>query len=124
MRYSAKPQIIFTLTAMVLCALFCGLYLVREYTKIATINNIGDMWSFVRLDETASYAPFTEVDRNDFPGPPYPEPGDLLVAVAGRPATRDNYFTVFTTDTPAGKHIDIMFMHDGELKKTEIVTRT
>ena len=124
MKHSGKPAILLTLTAMVLCSLFCGLYLFREYTKIHTITHIGDMWSFVRLDETASYAPFTEVDRNDFPGPPYPEPGDLLVAVGGRPATRENYFTVFTTDTPAGKSIDIMFMHGGELMKTEIVTRT
>jgi len=82
------------------------------------------MWSFVRLDAITSYAPFQEIDLNDFPHPPYPERGDLLVAVDGRPATEENYFNTFSTDTPAGETIEIMFMHDNVMFTTEIVTRT
>jgi len=82
------------------------------------------MWSFVRLDAITSYAPFQEIDLNDFPHPPYPERGDLLVAIEGRPATEENYFNTFSTDTPAGKTIEIMFMHDNVMFTTEIVTRT
>lgn len=103
---------------------FCTVYLVREYTKVYRITHIGDMWSFVRIDASSSFAPFVEIDPQDFPHPPYPQPGDLLVAVGGRPATEENYFRAFSTDTPAGESIDIMFMHAGEMHTTEVVTRT
>lgn len=103
---------------------FCLVYLVREYSKVHTITHTGDMWSFVRMDETSSFAPFVEIDPDDFPNPPYPQRGDLLVAVAGRPATQENYFRAFSTDTPAGERIRIMFMHDGEMHSTDIITRT
>ncbi len=109
---------------MILAAGFCGIFLAREYTKMYKITHIGDMWSFVRLDSVTSYAPFQEIDPDDFPHPPYPERGDLLVAIEGRPATEDNYFNTFSTDTPAGESIEIMFMHDNVMYTTEIVTRT
>ncbi len=109
---------------MILAAGFCGLHLAREYTKIYTITHIGDMWSFIRLAAVTSYSPFQEIDLDDFPHPPYPEQGDLLVAIEGRPATEENYFNTFSTNTPAGKTIEIMFMHDNVMYTTEIVTRT
>ncbi len=109
---------------MVLSAGFCGIHLVREYTKIYKITHIGDMWSFIKLNTITCYAPFHEIDLNDFPHPPYPERGDLLVAIENRPATEENYFNTFSTDTPAGEAIEIMFMHDNVMYTTEIVTRT
>jgi serine phosphatase RsbU (regulator of sigma subunit) len=109
---------------MVLAAGFCGIHLAREYTKIYKITHIGDMWSFIHLDAVTSYAPFIEIDFDDFPHPPYPEQGDLLVAIEGRPATQENYFSTFSTDTPEGEIIEIMFMHDNIMHTTEIETRT
>lgn len=109
---------------MILAAGFCALHLAREYTKIYKITHIGDMWSFIRSATITSYAPFLEIDPDDFPHPPYPERGDLLVALEGRPATEENYFNTFSTDTPAGETIEIIFMHDSIMYTTEIVTRT
>ena len=109
---------------MVLATGFCGLHLAREYTKIYKITHIGDMWSFIRLASVTCYAPFLEIDPDDFPHPPYPERGDLLVVIEGHPATEENYFNTFTTDTPAGETIEIMFMHDNVMYTTEIATRT
>ncbi|RKZ07359.1 hypothetical protein DRQ25_11740 [Candidatus Fermentibacteria bacterium] len=119
-------RLILTLTViiMILTAGFCGLHLAREYTKIYKITHIGDMWSFIRLASVTSYAPFQEIDPDDFPHPPYPEQGDLLVALEGRPATEENYFNTFSTDTPAGRTIEIIFMHDNVMHTTDIVTRT
>ncbi len=115
---------ILTLVIMILAAGFCGIHLTREYTKIHKITHIGDMWSFIRLGTITSYAPFIEIDPDDFPHPPYPERGDLLVAIDGRPATEENYFRTFSTDTPEGETIEIMFMHDNIMMTTEIETRT
>ncbi len=109
---------------MVLAAGFCALHIAREYTKIYKITHIGDMWSYIRPATITSYAPFMEIDPDDFPHPPYPEQGDLLVALEGRPATEENYFNTFSTDTPAGETIEIIFMHDNIMYTTEIVTRT
>ncbi|MCD4700691.1 MAG: SpoIIE family protein phosphatase [Candidatus Aegiribacteria sp.] len=116
--------LIFTVVIMVLAAGFCTLHLTREYTKIYKITHIGDMWSFLRLDPITSYAPFLDIDPDDFPRPPYPVQGDLLVAVEGRPATEENYFNTFSTDTPAGETIEIMFRHENVMYTTDIVTRT
>ncbi|MCK5115877.1 MAG: SpoIIE family protein phosphatase [Candidatus Aegiribacteria sp.] len=116
--------LILTIIIMVLAAGFCALHLAREYTKIYKITHIGDMWSFIRLASVTSYAPFWEIDLDDFPHSPYPVQGDLLVAVEGRPATEENYFNTFSTDTPAGKTIEIMFMHENVMYTTDIVTRT
>jgi len=113
-----------TVVVILVASGFCTVYLVREYTKVYRITHIGDMWSFVRIDANSSFAPFVEIDPEDFPHPPYPQRGDLLVAVGGRPATEENYFRAFSTDTPAGESIDIMFMHAGEMHTTEVVTRT
>ncbi|MBN2586652.1 MAG: SpoIIE family protein phosphatase [Candidatus Fermentibacteraceae bacterium] len=119
-----KVIVAFTLVVMLSATGFCALYLVREYTKVYRITHIGDMWSFVRMDANVSFAPFVEIDRDDFPHPPYPQRGDLLVAVDGRPANEENYFRAFSMDTPAGRTIEIMFMHAGEINTTDIVTRT
>jgi serine phosphatase RsbU (regulator of sigma subunit) len=113
-----------TMIIMLASTVFCVVYLVREYTKVYGITHIGDMWSFVRIDPNASFAPFVEIDPEDFPHPPHPQRGDLLVAVDGRPATEENYFRAFSTETPPGRKIEIMFMHDGEMQNTDIVTRT
>ena len=116
--------LILTVIIMVLAAGFCCLHLAREYTKIYKITHIGDMWSFITPASVTSYAPFQEIDLDDFPHPPYPERGDLLVALEGRPATEENYFSTFSTDIPAGEVIEIIFMHDNVMYTTEIVTRT
>lgn len=113
-----------TLLVMLASAGFCAVYLVREYTKVYSITNTGDMWSFVRMDEESTFPPFLEIDPDDFPHPPYPQRGDLLVAVDGRPATRENYMRTFSMDTPPGQTIGIMFRHGGELYATDIVTRS
>ncbi|MFO8182740.1 MAG: GAF domain-containing SpoIIE family protein phosphatase [Candidatus Aegiribacteria sp.] len=113
-----------TLLVMLASAVFCAVYLFREYTKVYRITNTGDMWSFVRIDEESSFPPFVEIDPDDFPHPPYPQSGDLLVAVNGRPATWENYLRTFSMDTPPGRTIEIMFRQGGELYTTDIVTRS
>ena len=123
-RGSLRFLTILLIAAMILAGIFCGLYLCREYTKVYRITNMGDMWSFVRINPGSSYFPFVEIDPMDFPHPPHPVPGDLLVAVDGRPATEENYFNTFSMKTPPGETIPIIFMHDGEMHSTDIVTRT
>lgn len=92
----------------VILTVYAGLFLVQEYTKVDVMCRIGDIWSLIDLRED-SPGVFTTVDPEDYPGDPVPEPGDTLVTVAGLPATIDNYFSVFSTATPAGLALEIEF---------------
>jgi serine phosphatase RsbU (regulator of sigma subunit) len=103
---------------------FSSLYMVREFTKVINLCNMGDMWSFIFLQENSPYGEFAEVDEQDFPAPPIPQEGDMLVEVDGLPSTQSNYFSVFNVDTPAGEEIDIKYLHDSEVYTTTVVTRS
>ena len=103
---------------------FSSVYMVREFSKGINLSSMGDMWSFLRLNESSPYAEFAEVDVNDFREPPIPVEGDVLVEVDGLPSTQSNYFSVFNVDTPAGEEIDIKYIHDFETYVTTVVTRS
>ncbi|HRY61807.1 MAG TPA: hypothetical protein P5266_06365, partial [Candidatus Fermentibacter sp.] len=92
----------------VLFTLYAGLYLVQEFTKVDVMCRIGDIWSLLDLREEGPGI-FTSVDPEDFPAGPVPEPGDSLLSVDGLTATVSNYFTVFSTDTPAGREVGIVY---------------
>ncbi len=92
----------------VLFTLYAGLYLVQEFTKVDVMCRIGDIWSLLDLDDEGPGI-FTSVDPEDFPEGPVPEPGDSLLSVDGLTATVSNYFTVFSTDTPAGREVGIVY---------------
>ena len=98
--------------------------MVREFSKVINLSGMGDMWSFLYLQEYSPYAELTEVDQRDFLGPPIPQEGDIMVEVDGLPSTQSNYFSVFNMDTPAGEEIDIKFLHESEVMSTTIVTRS
>lgn len=115
---------ILTIITTVLVIGFTGLYLTREFTKVYTFVNMGDMWSMLGLSEERSFASFTEIDLNDFPHPPYPERYDFLTEVDGLPATSSNYFSVFNQNTPPGKEIEIKFSHESTIYTTTVVTRS
>ncbi len=103
---------------------FSSVYMAREFSKVINLSNMGDMWSFLALQENSPYAEFAEVDENDFRQPPIPVMGDILVEIDGLPSTQSNYFSVFNVDTPAGKEIDIKFLHDSDTYLTTVVTRS
>ena len=103
---------------------FSSVYMVREFSKVINLSNMGDMWSFLRLNDNSPYAEFAEVDDNDFKAPPIPVEGDVLVEIDGLPSTQSNYFSVFNVDTPAGEEIDIKFIHDFETYTTAVITRS
>jgi len=121
-----KKRIPFVLTmaAAVLVIGATGVYLVREYTKVATLTSMGDMWSFLGLSDTSRFALFAEVDQDDFPEPPYPVYGDFLITVDGLPSTQSNYFSVFSPDTPPGREVEIKFSHESIVYTTTVVTRS
>jgi len=112
------------LIATLLVVGFSSVYMVREFSKVINLSGMGDMWSFLYLQEHTPYAEFTEVDERDFIGPPIPQEGDIMVEVDGLPSTQSNYFSVFNVDTPAGEEIDIKFLHESEVMSTTIVTRS
>ncbi|NOQ22765.1 MAG: SpoIIE family protein phosphatase [Candidatus Aegiribacteria sp.] len=103
---------------------FSSVYMAREFSKVINLTGMGDMWSFLWLNENSPYAEFAEVDENDFREPPIPVVGDILVEIDGLPSTQSNYFSVFNVDTPAGEEIDIKFLHDFETYVTTVVTRS
>ncbi|MFH1680295.1 MAG: PP2C family protein-serine/threonine phosphatase [Candidatus Eisenbacteria bacterium] len=107
----------------VLVLAYSGVFLAREYTKVATFIGMGDIWSFVALGGQGP-ATFIEVSADDFVGPPYPAPGDTLLEVNALPATARNYFNTFNTETPAGKVIPIRFRSRGVDRENQVVTRT
>ena len=109
------------LTLIVLC--MAGIQLAREFTKVWTMVRMGDIWSFFFLLEQPP-ALITEVDRADFPAPPYPAPGDSLLKVNGLPATRENYFQVFTVQTEPGTDVELEFLHQGDTLHTTARTRS
>ena len=121
-----KSRIAFVLTvaATVLAIGLTGVYLVREYTKVSTLTSMGDMWSFLGLSDQSRFAPFAEVDQDDFPEPPYPVQGDYLIEIDGLPATQSNYFSVFSPQTPAGEEVVIKFSHESIVYTTTVVTRS
>jgi serine phosphatase RsbU (regulator of sigma subunit) len=114
-----------TLVVVVFAAilLYAGIFLAREYSKIATFVGMGDIWSFVRFPDGAAGV-FTEVDPLDFPNPPYPAAGDSLIAVGGLPADWENYFSIFNPRTPPGTIVPITFRSGDELVATTVVTRS
>lgn len=103
---------------------FSSIYMAREFSKVIGLSGMGDMWSFIALQEYSPYGEFAEIDENDFLQPPIPVPGDILVEIDGHPSTQNNYFNVFNVDTPAGEEIDIKFIHDFETYETTVVTRS
>ena len=106
-----------------LVILLAGVFLAREYSKVATFVQMGDIWSFFDLGREAP-AEIVEVDRDDFLGPPYPQVGDSLVTVGRLPATAPNYFEVFNPDTDPGTRVPLTFKRGEELFETVAVTRS
>ena len=103
---------------------FSSICMIREFSKVINLSGMGDMWSFLWLKECSPYAEFAEVDSGDFKAPPIPVAGDILVEVDGLPSTQSNYFSVFNVDTPAGKEIDIKFIHESKTYVTTVITRS
>ncbi len=103
---------------------FSSIFMVREFSKVINLSAMGDMWSFLVLQEKSPYAEFAEVDEDDFKDSPIPVAGDILVEIDGLPSTQSNYFSVFNVDTPAGKEIDIKFLHESETFETTAITRS
>lgn len=119
-----KLTVALMLLASLGVSVFSGVYMTREFTKVVNLSDMGDMWSFLRLQEDSPYAEFTEVDLDDFTGPPYPVKGDILVEIDGVPPTLGNYFSIFTTETPPGLRMEIKFLHDYQLLTTTVETRS
>jgi serine phosphatase RsbU (regulator of sigma subunit) len=119
-----RVVLIFMIIASAVVIGFSSVYLVREFSKVINLSGMGDMWSFLALQDYSPYAEFAEVDENDFEGPPIPVEGDILVEIDGLPSTQSNYFSVFNVDTPAGEEIDIKFLHDSETYVTTVKTRS
>jgi hypothetical protein len=107
---------------MAVVLLFSLMYLSYDLTKVMTIVRMGDMWSLVDLKPDLP-GRLVEIDPKDYVAGPMPQVGDTLLTIGGLPATQENYFTVFTTDTPAGLRIPITFKHEGQVFATEVVTR-
>ncbi|MBN1422929.1 SpoIIE family protein phosphatase [Candidatus Fermentibacteria bacterium] len=106
----------------VVSVVLAGLYLVRDFTKVATMVRMGDIWSMVQLSDAPSSA-FIEVDRRDFPEPPFPVAGDTLLTIDGKAVSAETYFTIFTTHTAPGSRHGLTFLHDGQVFTTDAVTR-
>ncbi|MFO7949213.1 MAG: SpoIIE family protein phosphatase [Candidatus Fermentibacteraceae bacterium] len=109
--------------AAVLVLSMAGIQLARELTKVWTMVRMGDIWSFFRLSENAP-SEITEVDPADFPSPPMPKPGDLLLKVEGMPADRESYFQVFNVETEPGTDVELVFAHEGDTLSTVARTRS
>ena len=102
---------------------YSGIFLAREYTKVDTFVGMGDIWSFLIINNDPPSI-FTEVAKEDFTGPPYPVAGDSLLEVEGLPANAANYFSVFNPNTPAGQVVAIRFTHDGQILDNTVMTRS
>ncbi len=103
--------------------IYSGLFLGREYTKVATFVRMGDIWSFLRLDDEPG-AVFAEVDTEDFVQLPHPVAGDTLLTMDGRTATAEAYFDLFSPDTPPGAVYPIEFTHEGQVHESAVRTRS
>ena len=119
-----RVVLVFVIIASVVVIGFSSVYMIREFSKVINLSSMGDMWSFLWLNDNSPYAEFAEVDENDFQGPPIPAAGDVLVEIDGLPSTKSNYFSVFNVDTPAGEEIDIKFIHDFDTYVTTVITRS
>jgi len=119
-----KFILVLMIAASLLAIGLCSVIMVREISKVINLSDMGDMWSFLLLQENSPYAEFAEVDAADFREPPVPIVGDILIEVDGLPSTQSNYFRVFNVDTPAGEEIDIKFIHDSETYVTTAITRS
>lgn len=97
--------------------------MVREYTKVHTFVTMGDVWTFFQLGDEAP-AIVGQVDRKDYLGPPYPVPGDSLMAINGLPASRHTYFEVFGPEVPEGQEVELTFCHAGQVFRSTAVTRS
>lgn len=105
----------------VLFTLYAGVYLVQEFTKVDVMCRIGDIWSLLDLRDEGPGI-FTSVDPEDFPEGPVPEPGDSLLTVDGLTATIANYFTVFSTGTPAGREVGIVYREPSRIRMDSTVS--
>jgi serine phosphatase RsbU (regulator of sigma subunit) len=101
---------------------FCLVHLTRDVTKVVNFTGMSDMWSLFIFNDSTGRALFHEVNLDDFAAPPYPERGDSLVSVRGLPATRENYFSLFSTETPQGERFPIEFQRGDSLYTTVIET--
>ena len=108
----------------VFAAIFCSIYVAREFTKVINFSSMSDMWSLFVFNDSTGHALFHEVNMDDFVTPPYPVQGDSLMMVGELTASQDNYFSLFGADTPRGKMFDIVFMHEDSLYTTTIATHT
>ncbi len=97
--------------------------MLREYTKVHTFVTMGDVWTFFQLGDEAP-AIVGQVDRKDYLSSPYPVPGDSLLAINGRPASRHTYFDVFGPEVPEGHQVEFTFCHEGEVFRSTAVTRS
>lgn len=107
----------------VLFSLLLLVVLFWELGKTWTFTHMGDMWSLLYLYDCTPGV-FSEVDQNDFPGPPIPDPGDTLKTVDGLPATKANYFDVFSPETEPGTEVPITFASGDTTYHSTVVTRS
>lgn len=112
------------ISGTVFTVLFCSTYMIRDFTKVINFSNMSDMWSLFVFNDSTGHAAFSEVNLDDFVTPPYPLRGDSLMMVGGLPASQDNYFSLFGTETPQGQMFDIVFLHNDSLYTTTIATHT
>ena len=119
-----KLSTILMIVATVFVVGFCSIYMTREFTKADNFSRMSDMWSLFLFNDTTKHALFHEVNMDDFVGAPYPVRGDSLISVGGLAATTDNYFSLFSTDTPRGQEFDIEFSHNDSVYSTVIATHT
>ncbi len=119
-----KLSTIFMILATVFVVGFCSLYMTREFTKADNFSRMSDMWSLFVFNDSTKRALFHEVNMDDFVDAPYPVRGDSLISVGGLPATKENYFSLFGTDTPRGQEFDIEFSHGDSVYTTVIATHT
>lgn len=116
-----KQKLVLVFTLIVSLAVF--LVLAQEMGKLRNFTRMGDMWSLIHLREIEPSI-FTEVDPQDFPFPPIPEPGDTLLTVEDLPATVSNYFKAFNTRRAAGDTVSISFSRAGSVVESRVVTRS
>lgn len=110
--------------ATVSVVVFSSAYMVREFTKVDNFSSMSDMWSLFVFNDTTGRALFHEVNMDDFVRAPFPVRGDSLLSVSGLIATKDNYFSLFGTDTPRGEEYEIEFSHLDSVFTTTIATHT
>ena len=119
-----KFSTILLITATLFVFSFCITILVQEFTKVNNFTQMSDMWSMFLFNDSTEHALFHEVNQNDFVSMPHPVRNDSLISVNGLPASTENYFNFFGTDTPEGEQFEIVFKHNDSLFTTTIATHT